>query len=54
LALLKVDVDDFAEVAASAEVAAMPTFQFWRSGRLLDTIVGADSMKLQDTTERHA
>ena len=51
---LKVDVDDFSEVAASARVAAMPTFQFWKSGSLVDTIVGADPDKLKSTTKMHA
>ncbi len=51
---LKVDVDDFPDVSQQAQVSAMPTFQFWKSGELLDTIVGADAAKLQSTTKIHA
>ena len=54
VAFLKVDVDDQPDVAAAAEVAAMPTFKFFKAGRLLDTIVGADPEKLATTTARHA
>ena len=50
---LKVDVDDFPEVAAEAQVSAMPTFQFYRDGKLLDKIVGADVAKLKAFTEAH-
>ena len=51
---LKVDVDDQPDVAAAARVAAMPTFQFFKKGELLDTIVGADPQKLSDLTKAHA
>ena len=50
---LKVDVDDQPDVAAAAEIRAMPTFQFWKSGALLDQIVGADPQKLADCTKKH-
>lgn len=51
---LKVDVDDFGDVAGTAGVTAMPTFQFWKSGTLVDTMIGADPDKLKSTTELHA
>ena len=50
---LKVDVDDMAEVAAAARVSAMPTFMFYKSGQLLDTIVGADINALQAGVAEH-
>ncbi len=51
---LKVDVDDQPDVAAAAQVAAMPTFQFFKDGQLLDKIVGADPQQLADLTKKHA
>ena len=50
---LKIDVDDLPEVAGEAGVSAMPTFQFYRSGKLLDKIVGADPGKLKTYCETH-
>jgi thioredoxin 1 len=51
---LKVDVDDQPDVAAAAQVAAMPTFQFFKSGKLLDKIVGADPVKLKTFVKNHS
>jgi thioredoxin 1 len=51
---LKVDVDDQPDVAAAAQVAAMPTFQFFKSGKLLDKIVGADPVKLKTYVKNHS
>ena len=50
---LKVDVDDMPEVAAAAQVSAMPTFQFFKAGQLLDKIVGADAAKLTELAGKH-
>jgi len=50
---LKVDVDDQPEIAAMAEVSAMPTFQFYRAGAIVETIVGADVQKLKHGAEMH-
>ena len=51
---LKVDVDECADVAARAEVRAMPTFQFVKEGKLLDTLVGADPGKLLQYITNHS
>ena len=50
---LKVDVDDMPDVAAAAQISAMPTFQFYKSGQLLEQIVGADVEKLKAGVEEH-
>ena len=50
---LKVDVDDQADVAADAQIAAMPTFQFYKGGKLLDQLVGADPEKLKTYVGAH-
>ena len=52
-AFLKVDVDDMPDVAAAARITAMPTFQFYKGGELVDTIVGADPQKLNDSAAKH-
>ncbi len=39
---LKVDVDEFEDIASSHQVSAMPTIMFYKNGNLLkdDTVVG--------------
>ena len=51
---LKVDVDDQAEVAAMCQISAMPTFQFYKSGKVIDKIVGADAEKLISYVKAHS
>ncbi|RKP02493.1 hypothetical protein CXG81DRAFT_17855 [Caulochytrium protostelioides] len=43
----KVDVDELGDVAADADVSAMPTFNVYRAGELLEQVVGADAKKLE-------
>ena len=50
---LKVDVDDMAEVAAAASVAAMPTFKVYKSGKQLDEVVGANPAGLKELIDKH-
>ncbi len=50
---LKCDVDEQPEVAADAQVAAMPTFQFYKSGTLLHKLVGADVEGLKAAVKEH-
>jgi hypothetical protein len=40
--------------AQEHNVKAMPTFQIYKAGHCLDTIVGADKQKLKEQVERHA
>lgn len=42
LAFVKVDVDEAQDIAQSLRVTAMPTIIFFRTGREVDRIVGAD------------
>uniref|UniRef100_A0A7S4MIV8 Thioredoxin domain-containing protein n=1 Tax=Prymnesium polylepis TaxID=72548 RepID=A0A7S4MIV8_9EUKA len=44
---VKVDVDENEEVAAECEISAMPTFQFYKDGKMIEQIVGADQAKLK-------
>lgn len=46
IAFLKVDVDKLPEIAAEANVNAMPTFQVWKNGVSVQQIVGASKEKL--------
>ena len=50
---VKVDVDDLDEVAESAKVSAMPTFQVYANGALAATITGANQSNLQQLIEQH-
>lgn len=46
LAFLKVDVDQLETVAAAAKVSAMPTFQVWQKGEVVNQLMGANKDKL--------
>jgi thioredoxin 1 len=51
---LKVDVDNVPEVAESAGVRAMPTFQIFQDGKQVEEIVGADPAKLEAAIKKYA
>ncbi|RKO91138.1 thioredoxin-like protein, partial [Blyttiomyces helicus] len=44
---VKVDVDEQQAIARQHGVSAMPTFQFFRSGKKLNEVVGADIQKVE-------
>ena len=50
---LQVDVDEMADLAASARVEAMPTFHFMKEDRIIDRFVGADDAKLAAYVKTH-
>nr|XP_002132022.1 thioredoxin-2 [Ciona intestinalis] len=50
LVVLKVDVDEAADVAEQAEISAMPTFIFYKNGKQVATFKGANKEKLTEMT----
>jgi thiol-disulfide isomerase/thioredoxin len=38
---IKVDVDDAEEIAAACQIQSMPTFQFYKSGKMIHSFSGA-------------
>lgn len=54
LVFLKVDVDKNSDVAAEAKISAMPTFQVWRDGKMVEEFVGAAKDKLKALVEKYA
>ncbi|KAJ3327041.1 hypothetical protein HDU76_012411 [Blyttiomyces sp. JEL0837] len=48
---LKVDVDEQRAVASTHNVRAMPTFQFFKNGKRLEEVVGADINKVERLVE---
>ncbi|XP_035004476.1 thioredoxin [Hippoglossus stenolepis] len=50
---LKVDVDDAEEVSALCEIKCMPTFIFYRTGKKVDELSGANSEKLSEMLKKH-
>ena len=50
----KVDVDEAEDVAAAESIQAMPTFKFYKGGKKVDEIMGADVKKLTALLQQHA
>ncbi|GFO19359.1 thioredoxin [Plakobranchus ocellatus] len=50
---IKVDVDENEETAEAAEVSAMPTFHFYKGGKKIDEVVGANSSVLEEKIKKH-
>ena len=51
---VKVDVDNLGELAQELGVTSMPTFLFFRSGEIIDTMRGADEAGLRALVAEHA
>ena len=50
---IKGDVDKVNAVAGLAEGGAMPTFQLWRRGEKVETVVGWDEKKVEGMLRRN-
>ena len=50
----KVDVDKLQDVAASTGVTSMPTFLFFKDGKHIDTVVGANLSILKKKVDLYA
>ncbi|KAF9286555.1 hypothetical protein BGZ68_002798 [Mortierella alpina] len=50
---VKVDVDEFQEVAAVAGVTAMPTFQFFKASKKIAELKGANAVELEKLIKQH-
>ncbi|KAL0539448.1 hypothetical protein IC582_023660 [Cucumis melo] len=51
--VLKVDVDELMSVANEYGVGALPSFQFFKNGKLVDKFVGARKDVLHKTVSKH-
>ncbi|XP_021627463.1 uncharacterized protein LOC110626038 isoform X2 [Manihot esculenta] len=51
---LVVDVDELTSVSEEWKIEAMPTFLFFKQGKVVDKIVGANTEELQSTIAKHA
>jgi thioredoxin 1 len=47
ITFVKVDVDKAQSIATAMEVSAMPTFMFFKDGRKIETVVGADPSQVE-------
>ena len=50
---VKVDVDDQDDIAAECGVQAMPTFQFFKEGKKIDDMMGANTQQLQEKVDKN-
>lgn len=51
---IKVDVDELQDVAAQQNISAMPTFQFFKNGAMLEEFRGASKEKLLACVQKYA
>ncbi|KAI9225051.1 thioredoxin-like protein [Blastocladiella britannica] len=50
---IKINVDDLPDVAADYQVTGMPTFKFFKGGKVIDTVVGANATELEAKIKKH-
>lgn len=51
---VKVDVDQAQEIAATMGITAMPTFIFFKDGKQVDKVMGADPAQLEASLKKIA
>lgn len=51
---IKVDVDELSEVAQEYEVSSMPTILFFKDGKVVEKVVGANPAALKQALGNHA
>lgn len=49
----KIDVDEHPEIAAELEVRAMPTFIFFKDGKKIEQVVGANKPAIEAVVVEH-
>lgn len=54
ITFVKVDVDQAGEIAQNMQISAMPTFVFFKDGKKVTTVVGADPTQLEAALARVA
>ena len=50
--VVKIDIDECAEVAQSFNVTSVPTFHFLRSGKSVESVVGASADRVKSAIEK--
>ena len=50
--VVKIDIDECADVAQAYNVTSVPTFHFLKSGQSVDTVVGASAERVKSTIEK--
>ena len=51
--VIKIDIDECAEVAQAFNVTSVPTFHFLKAGQSIDTVVGASAERVKSAIEKN-
>eukprot|EP01135_Chromosphaera_perkinsii_P005358 Nk52_evm39s343 gene=Nk52_evmTU39s343 len=52
LVVLKVDIDEHEDITEEFQITAMPTFKLFKSGKVVDTMMGANHAKLVELAKK--
>lgn len=51
---IKVDVDEFGQIASEYEISSMPTVLFMKEGKVVHKVIGANPAALKEALKTHA
>ena len=51
--VVKIDIDELADIASEFGVQSVPTFHFLKDGKKIDTVIGASAEKVKAAIEKH-
>mmetsp|Transcript_5867 Transcript_5867/g.4865 ORF Transcript_5867/g.4865 Transcript_5867/m.4865 type:complete len:82 (+) Transcript_5867:3-248(+) len=52
VSFIKIDIDDFDEMAQENKVMSVPTFAFYKDGKEVQRVTGADPVKIEQIVKQ--